>query len=277
MNWYIKEHQQFGQSLFADNGVVEIIVPLTYGLRIGHFFFCSGENVFFEQPKDMTDLTTEAGWRVRGGHRLWLAPESEKVYCPDNEPIDYLIRDGEIVLSQKEDPWLQVKKKIRLSFQDESAVSVVHEIENTGEKSLHCSLWAISVMAPGGVERIRLALRDDGMDHWHRISMWDYTSLGDPRAVYQRYEICLKHQLLDEKYKIGVGHPFGSVTYENKGMVFEKHFSVEKEKEYPDANVSYETFMCKYMVEMESLSPYVEIHPGEKACHQEIWKLRKAE
>ena len=59
------------------------MVPLSYGIRIGHFALCGGENVFYEQPKDMTELTTPEGWRLRGGHRFWVAPESEKTYCPD--------------------------------------------------------------------------------------------------------------------------------------------------------------------------------------------------
>lgn len=277
MNWKIDVHPYFGNCLWADDGVTEVIVPLNYGLRIGHFSLCSGENVFYEQPHDMTELTTEDGWRVRGGHRLWLAPESTKVYCPDNEPITYEVRNEEIVLTQKEDPWLGIIKRMRLSFDGEGGIKVVHEIENTGKEELFCSLWAISAMAPGGVERLGFELRDGGMDHWHRVSMWDYTSLGDPRAEYRRDGICLKHEPLEQKYKIGVGHPFGPVTYENRGVIFEKHFSVEKDKEYPDANVSYETFMCKHMVEMESLSPLVKLSAGEKTEHQEIWKLRRSE
>ncbi len=276
MNWNVANHQYFGESLFADNGCVQVIIPLTYGLRIGHLSLCGGENLFFEQPKDMKELATEAGWRVRGGHRLWLAPESEKVYCPDNEPITFEIQGEEIVLRQKEDPWLKVKKTMRLSFVEENAVRVVNEIENTDKETLRCSLWAISAMAPGGTQNLGFALRDGGMDHWHRISMWDYTSLGDPRVEYRRDGICLKHRPTGQKYKIGVGHPYGPVTYENKGVIFEKHFPVELEKEYPDANVSYETFMCDHMVEMESLSPLKEILPGETAQHTEVWKLRRA-
>jgi hypothetical protein len=103
--------------------------------------------------------------------------------------------------------------------------------------------------------------------------MWDYTSLGDPRAQYRRDGIHLTHRPLEEKYKIGVGHPLGPVTYENNGVTFVKKFPVDTTKEYPDGNVSYEAFFSKYMTEMESLSPLHTLQPGQWMEHQETLTL----
>ena len=220
----------------------------------------------------MEKFTTDTGWRIRGGHRLWIAPESPLTYCPDNEQISYTVSGDTITLVQKEDPWLHIIKTFTLKF-DGAKLEVVHRIENLSEDELECSLWAISVMAAGGTEYIDFERRDGGMDHWHRISTWDYTSLGDPRATYTRDEIKIRHLPVDERYKIGVGHPFGPVRYENDGVVFKKYFAVEKDKIYPDANVSYETFFSQYMVEMESLSPLSKIGKGERMEHSEVWEL----
>lgn len=272
MKHTIKSHPVYGKCLFADNGIIEIGVPLEFGLRVGHFAFCGGKNVFYEQPKDMTTFTTEQGWRLRGGHRLWLAPESEKDYCPDNAPIAYRIDGETVILTQQEDPWLQVIKQFELTF-DGACLQVKHKVTNTGDAPLECSLWAISVVAPGGVETINFQRRDGGMDHWHRISMWDYTSLGDPRVTYTRDQIVIRHQPLEEKYKIGVGHPYGPVRYENGDTVFVKHFRVETDKTYPDANVSFETFCSRYMMEIETLSPLGNILPGGTMEHTETWEL----
>lgn len=272
MNTSIKNHAIYGKCLFADNGVIEVGIPLDFGLRVGHFSFAGEKNVFFEQPNDMEKFTTDKGWRIRGGHRLWIAPESPLTYCPDNEPISYTVSDDTVTLVQKEDPWLHIIKTFTLKF-DGARLEIVHRIENLSEDELECSLWAISVMAAGGTEYIDLERRDGGMDHWHRISTWDYTSLGDPRATYTRDEIKIRHLPVDERYKIGVGHPFGPVRYENDGVVFKKYFAVEKDKIYPDANVSYETFFSQYMVEMESLSPLGRIGKGERMEHSEVWEL----
>lgn len=275
MKWEIRAHTDIGKSLFLSNGTVEVGIPLEYGLRIGHFSFCGEENVFFEQPRDMTDLSTPEGWRVRGGHRLWLAPESEKVYYPDNAPISYEVKDNVIVLTQQEDPWLHVIKSMEITFGEGASLQIQHRVFNTAQEDIVCSLWAVSAMAPGGVEELSFALRDGGMDHWHRVSMWDYTSLGDERAEYRRDGIRLTHTPIAQKYKIGVGHPNGPVRYTNKGVTFVKHFSVAPEKEYPDGNVSFETFLCQHMVEIESLSPLMIIPVGETGEHTEIWHLEK--
>ena len=258
--------------LFVDNGIIEVGIPLEFGLRVGHFSFCGGKNVFYEHPNDMTIFTTEQGWRIRGGHRLWLAPESEKDYCPDNSPISYRIEGESLVLTQQEDPALKVIKEFVLTF-DGAKLQVKHRVTNTGNEPLECSLWAISVVAPGGTETINFARRDGGMDHWHRISMWDYTSLGDPRVTYTRDQIVIRHEPLEEKYKIGVGHPDGPVRYENGDTVFVKHFPVYEDKLYPDANVSFETFCSKYMMEIESLSPLGTILPGGDMDYTEVWEL----
>lgn len=273
MNTSVKIHPVFGNTLFATNGNIELGIPLEFGLRIGYLSYCGSDNLFFEQPLDMKELSTGDGWRVRGGHRLWLAPENEKDYYPDNDPISYEISENSVSLYQKTDSWLSVNKSFTIKFIDNSSVEVIHKVKNLSGKERRCSLWSITSMAPGGEEYIPLHYRENGYDHLHRVSMWDYTSLGDERACYKRDSITLTHAPLKEKYKIGIGHPAGAVCYKNKGVEFKKSFNIYSEKEYPDGNVSFETFMCAHMVEIESLSPYVNLKKGEEAEHREIWKL----
>lgn len=275
MNWKEITHSEFGRSLYADNGIVELVIPLEYGIRIGHFSFVNGENVFYCQPKDMTELTTEQGWRIYGGHRLWLAPEKEDTYSPDNEPISYEIQDDKIVVIQPVDPWTKVKKSMTISFDKNSSVQVTHRIENCGFKRLTRSMWCVSVVAPGGTEYISLGEQEGSMSHWHRISWWDHTSLGDVRATYKKNEIQIQHMPVDERYKIGIAHPVTPVRYVNNGVIFEKDYDVNFDMVYPDGNVSFETFFCRYMAEIESLSPLYELAPGESAEHTEIWRLKE--
>ena len=275
MRWEENIHPEFGRCLHADNGIVELIIPLEYGIRIGHFSFVNGENVFYCQPKDMKELTTEQGWRLYGGHRLWLAPEQEDTYSPDNEPISYEIQDDKIVVMQPVDPWTKVKKSMLISFNHDASVEVTHRIENCGLESLTRSMWCVSVVAPGGTEYISLGRQEGSMSHWHRISWWDHTCLGDVRATYKKDEIRIEHLPIDEKYKIGVAHPVQPIRYINNGIVFEKEYELQPDQIYPDGNVSFETFFCRHMAEIESLSPLYNLAPGESAEHKEIWRLNK--
>jgi len=275
MNWQEKMDATFGRILYVDNGVVELKIPLDYGIRIGHFSFIGQKNVFFEQPADMTELTTEDGWRIRGGHRLWLAPENLDTYCPDNDPITYEIRGEQIILCQEKDAMIGVKKSIQISFKEDASVHLVHRVENCSNETIVRSLWAVSAMAPGGTEYIPLGHREGEMSHWHRISWWDHTCLGDERVIYEKERIQIRQLPIQKPYKIGVGHPDGSVQYINNHAIFEKTYDINMNAVYPDGNVSFETYFCQHMAEIESLSPLYTINPGETAEHQELWTLYK--
>lgn len=267
---------RFGECLYATNRIVELYIPLSYGIRISHFSFCGEENVFYEQPSDMTDFTKD-GWRLRGGHRLWISPEDDRVYFPDNDPIDCRVEKNTIYLTQPEDSFQKVIKSMEISFVGDTSVQVVHKLQNTDTQARECALWPISVMAPGGTEHIPLRICDNGDHPSHWLSFWDYTSIGDPRVTYLKDEIILTHRPEKDLYKIGVSRLRGPAWYENNGVIFEKDFAVTDGVTYPDNQVSYETFLCDYMTEMETLSPLYSIAPGETREHTEIWRLRKGE
>jgi len=269
-----KNHPVHGKCLFLDNGVIEVGVPLDFGIRICHFSFVGEKNVFFEQPNEMTDLTTPAGWRVRGGHRLWLAPESQDIYAPDNDPVTVERVQGGVRITQREDRVLHVIKECTLTLAGES-VHITHRITNTGDVRT-CALWAVSVMAPGGVEHIPLAVRSGGCDPLHRFAIWDHTTLGDERAEYRKDEVVLTHKPIDARYKLGVGHPAGDVRYVLPWVTFVKHYELQKDKCYPDGDVSFETFLCRHMTEVESLSPLYTLKTGESATHDEMWTLLRS-
>ncbi len=273
MKTYIEDYRDFGKMLFAECGNIKLGIPLDFGIRISYLSYRKSENLFFEQPKDMTELATEDGWRVYGGHRVWLAPESERDYAPDNSPVTYEISDGKITLHQCEDARLRVKKSVEISFVGEDTVRVVNKIQNTDTSARRFSVWGITSMAAGGVEYIPLKYGRMSYSPLSRVSMWFYTDLGDGRAEYSPGLIKLSHRPYPTKYKIGVGHPAGNPKYVNYGVQFEKIFDVFEDEAYPDGDVSFETFMCDYMVEIESLSPLFDVLPNQTVSHTELWRL----
>jgi len=275
MNAKIIRHPLWGKTLFADNEIIEIGIPLEFGIRIGHLSYKNEENLFYEQPNDLDDLCTPEGFRVRGGHRIWIAPESKKEYFPDNSPIKYEIQGEKISLFQDEDTYLNVKKSLDITFTDNEEITLKQKVLNTKEETRIFSVWGVTSLAPLGKALIPLRCRDNGYDPLHKITLWDYTSLGDERVKYERELITLSHRQIMQKYKIGVGHPNGSVTYENKGIIFEKSYEINPSSEYPDGGVSFEIFMCRHMVELESLSPLFEVGAKETAEFCETWHLKK--
>lgn len=271
LNKRIIAHPVHGECLYVDNGVIEIGVPLSFGIRITHFSFVGEENVFFVQPKEMKTFTAENGWRIRGGHRLWLAPEGEFDYYADNEPIDYETHGDTVVLTQRNDPLLSVIKSMEITLK-ENTFSITHRVINTGKRK-KIALWALTVMKSGGVLTVPLPEREGGFDPLVHISAWDYTDLSDERIKFGKKEIKIYQRAGKRNLKIGVGHPAGAVSYENENTVFKKYIPLYTDKEYADGGVSFETFVSDYMTEIEGLSPLITLLPDKAATYTEIWEL----
>ncbi|MBQ6922202.1 MAG: hypothetical protein IJQ66_03845 [Clostridia bacterium] len=271
LNKRIITHPVHGECLFLNNGVIEIGVPLTFGIRIAHLSFVGEENVFFVQPNDMKMFTFDSGLRIRGGHRLWIAPESPDDYYADNEPIEYGINGDTVTLTQKNDPLLNVIKSMEITLKG-NTVSITHRVKNTGKRR-KIALWALTVMKSGGVLTVPLREREGGYDPLTHISAWDYTDLSDERLKFGKKEIKIYQRAGKRNLKVGVGHPAGAVSYENGDTVFKKHIPLYSDKEYADGGVSFETFISDYMAEIEGLSPLVTLLPDKTATYTESWEL----
>ncbi len=271
LNQRIVKHSVHGECLYVDNGVIELGIPLSFGIRITHLSFLGEENVFFVQPKELMDFALPSGWRVHGGHRFWIAPESPDNYYPDNDPIEYEVKGNTVRLTQKNDPILALVKSVDMTLKG-SVVTVTHRVQNTGVKR-RFALWGITSMRAGGVVTVPLKVREDGYDPNLHISAWDYTNLSDDRLHFSREEIKMYQRASDRRLKIGVGHPSAPVTYENGDTVFKKTIPFYPDKTYPDGGVSFEGFVSDYMVEVEGLSPLKTVSPMRTATYTEIWEL----
>ncbi len=66
---------------------VELIIPLDIGPRVISCSLDGGPNLFATVKTEL-GKQGEKDWRIRGGHRLWHAPEvPPRNYQPDNVPI----------------------------------------------------------------------------------------------------------------------------------------------------------------------------------------------
>ena len=268
MQYRIEPYRHFGNCLWLSNGTIELAASLDFGIRILRFSLCGDENVFYEQPQ-------EEGWRVQGGHRLWLAPEGEATYWPDNAPVSYALLENGVLLTQLEDGYLHVKKSIRVCFTDDPhEVIITHCVQNCADTSLQCGLWAISAMRSGGTMRTPFAGSDGGDMTPHRfLSLWDTTSLADERLHFTKDAITLRQTPVDDYFKLGILCRKGMARYETDARIFTKRFDGSSNTPYPDNNVNFEVYACRHMMEIESLAPLSAIASGDTAEHIEHWRL----
>lgn len=277
MEYEVRNTDRWGKVLWLRNAGVEIGAALEFGIRIVHVS-CEGmENLYYEQPTDRSDnFTTEEGWILYGGHRMWLAPESSRSYYPDNTPISYtLLADG-VLLEQGEDPWKKEKKSLQIRFLEDGGVELLHSFRNTSDDTVVGTSWGINTLDSGGTAKINFSCGTRGGYNPKRVvSLWSDTNLHDPRLTFDRESLTATHMDIEDYLKLGLYSNPGNAVFQNKGQELTITFDAQPMEAYMDGGCNFELYMCRKFTELETLGTRTEIRPGECACHGEVWHLKK--
>lgn len=263
-----------GRVLTLSDSCIELGIALDHGIRICHVS-CPGErNLFYEQKDTSDGLVTAEGWRVYGGHRLWAAPESEKSYYPDNDPISYEILENGVRLTQKVDPWLQIEKSITLTLENGGA-RLEHSIKNVSGREMTIGSWGVSTFAGGEAEMFFGGGTPGALNPERSLSVWGTSDLS--RVRFAQNKIYAKHAPHMGTFKIGFFSPEGRAALCAFGQKLTLTFGAEKDGVYPDGGCNFELYMDAHVMELEALGKMTVLQPGECACHWEEWRCEKAE
>jgi hypothetical protein len=272
---------QFGwnRTLKLSNEHIELIVTLDVGPRIISLKTKSGRNVFKTFDDEMGSVG-ESAWKIRGGHRFWIAPEDlTRTYHIDNDPIEFTENPetGEIVIESLQVSGGRILKTLGIKLDPESGrVIVRHTAKNMDSQSLEFATWALSVMSPGGIQIIpQPPLGEHPRDLLPNRTMvlWPYTDLSDERWRIGRDFITLQQKASCLPTKLGLAHKEKWVAYALEDSVFIKAFDYVPSGVYPDGGCNFETFTNGDMLEIESLGTLKTIQPGEEVSHTETWTL----
>ena len=260
------------------NREIELVVTLDVGPRIIRFGFNGGPNAFKEY-NDQLGGTSEKEWKIRGGHRLWHAPEAQpRTYFPDNGPVKWQATadHGVRLTSRPETPYgVQKELDVRL-HQDGNRVSLVHRLTNVGPWPVELAAWALTVLAPGGTEIIPLPGKvphPQGLLPNQTLVLWPYADLADPRFTWGTSYVLVRSVANTKPTKIGLAHREGWVAYWREGLLFVKRFAYKEGARYADRGCNFETFTNDEMLECETLGALVRLEPGHSATHAEEWEL----
>jgi hypothetical protein len=267
----------------------ELIITLEVGPRVIRYAHHDGPNVFAEFHGQFGG-SGESEWKIRGGHRLWTAPEADHSYDPDNGPVSWKkLGDDAVEVIQPPSRAHGFQKSFKIELLEHELVRITHRLANVGAKPLDVSPWVLSVMAPGGTALIPQPPLDlhpsefpEGRptgpkDFWpnREIVLWPFTDLTDGRYAYSRNFLRVTHHPEKRATKIGLKLPTGWVAYQNRDYVFAKHFAYDPVRPYPDFGVNFELFTNPDILEIESLAPALPLAPGAVSEHVEHWVLHK--
>ncbi|MFO7871895.1 MAG: hypothetical protein R6V03_10760 [Kiritimatiellia bacterium] len=261
------------------NKKVELIITRNVGPRVIRFGYIGEKNVLGEIPGQQGGMG-EDEWMIRGGHRLWIAPEEKpKSYELDNTPIEAEEIPGGVKTVQPPGPITGIVKSMEIALApDSNVVTVDHILTNNGEGAVEPAPWALSVMCLNGTAVIPLPHKiphTERLTHNQEWSLWGYTDFSDPRWTIGRRYVTFRQDPYRGPNKLGIAHSEGWAGYYTDGFLFIKRFAREKDASYPDGGVNFETFANEEFLEMESIGSLVTLKPGESARHRETWSLHR--
>ena len=275
----IVKYRGWQRNIRLANAKLALVATLDVGPRIIHLAVSGGTNVM-KNYADQLGKAGESAWQIRGGHRLWFAPEDPvATYFPDNGPVEVAaLPKGGIRLRPAVEKSNGLQKEIDLFLDAKTPhVRLVHRIRNVGRKTTALALWALSVMTPGGTAIFGLPPRGSHPKDLlpnQSLVLWPYTDLADPRVTLGTRAILVSQNPRARKpFKLGLSNPEGWAAYAVHGCLFLKRFAYEPQACYPDMGCNTELFTNADMLEVESLGPLVTLAPGRQAEHVEDWYL----
>lgn len=277
MHICVKDTSRWGKTLWLSNEAVEVGVALEFGIRVVHLSCVGCENLFYVQPADLSDgFVNDNGWKLYGGHRIWMAPESDDSYYPDNAPVAWEQTDDGVLITQDVDPLLGIRKTLNIVFLADGGVRLVQSIQNVSQKPIDGAAWGVNTLDGGGSAFISFTNNDMRGYTPHRVvSLWSDTNLHDPRLSFDKQGLTAKHMPLSNYLKLGLYCMEGKAVFENKGQRFTLQFGAEPLRLYPDNGCNFELYMCSKFMELESLGTMAHILPGESTSHTETWYLTR--
>lgn len=273
-------YQGWDNCLQLSNGTVDLVITLDVGPRILRFGPVGQTNVFKEYLPQL-GRSGESEWMIRGGHRLWLAPEGGHCYLPDNSAVAHReISENHVVVQSPPDEACGWQKEIEVVLgQDplKNPVKVTHRIKALRTLKEPFALWALSVMAPGGTAVIPqppLGTHPEQLLPNRKLVLWAYTEINDPRFNWNGPNFTVKQQ--GEGHtpaKVGLLQQAGWAAYQLGPWLFAKSVPYEAGLEYPDGGVNFELFTNHEMLELETLGPLTHLEKGQVLEHSEQWFL----
>ncbi len=258
------------------NDYAELLITLDVGPRILSYRLPGGANVL--QPnEDQLGATGESKFVARGGHRIWVSPENELTYTPDNGLVKYDFTEPSALRVETPSGDSGVRKEMFLSLAPaSSAVTILHRATNEGRDPLTIATWGLTVVAPGGMEIIPqppLGKHTEDFLPNRVIVPWTYTDFSDDRWHFGRKYWTLTPKAGRTPTKLGFAHITGWAGYLLGSTFFLKTVEHEKGATYPDFGCNFETFTEGEMIELETLSPLRMLQPGDSVEHSETWHL----
>jgi hypothetical protein len=267
--------------LRLSNDRIDIVVPTTVGPRILRCGFLGGPNLLGEYPTLATN-TALGEWKPWGGHRLWAAPEQMPgSYAPDNEPIQWELRDERSLYVRRQSDAAGLEKALAVHLSPGGGrLTIEHEICNRHYWPIEIAAWALTIVSPGATALLPQApfrSHDEQLRPVRAMALWSFSDLTDRRwQIGKRFITLTPDGSSGEPQKIGIRNELGWCACVWPHAVLIKQFEFDAAGHYPDFGVNNEVYADGPYLEIETLGRVERLEPGERTRLVERWLVSDA-
>lgn len=261
-----------------ENDVLTLWVTQSVGPRIIGLALRGGDNLFAGLPDETLDCPGGGLFSLRGGHRLWYAPEDpRRTYLPDDAPVAITDTERGILVSQPVEVQTGIQKSLTIFLPPRGAhVIIDHALHNLGRSSVELAPWAITQLKPGGVAILPQGTTpadEHGLLPNRHIVLWPYTEINSPYIKWADRYVFVEATMRSGALKIGFPNPAGWLGYFVGDTLFVKHAAYQADAAYFDRGSSSECYCNPRFLELETLGPRSSLAPGASVTHRETWTV----
>ena len=260
------------------NGLLSLLVTQSVGPRIISLQVGQGPNLFAELPDFTLDCPGEGQFHIRGGHRLWYAPEAPEItYLPDDELVQLKTIEDGLMAIQPVEAKTGIQKSLKIRLPNEDPIVIVdHRLTNKGDDIIACAPWAITQLKVGGTAILpqNTAINDlNGLQPNRSVGLWPYTDVASSNIVWGNRYILINSTISEGALKVGFPNFRGWLAYYLEGYLFVKKAGHEVDGDYYDLGSSSQCYCNDRFIELETLGQKSMLVPGESIRHREVWEL----
>jgi len=239
-----------------------------------------GETFNFNNIDNLEHKKQQLGFRLWGGDKTWVAPESSwtQAIPPlelDAAPYTVELHPNRIIMTSPicRETGLQIIREIILNENGEIILN--QTLINESQSKIQCAIWDVTqllrpfeILIPTAATNIQPDLRfKAGTDQRHRFitqknNQW--SKITCDQAIQFKYGS-----------QVNQGVAMAMRQSEHRILTMTRRFEIYPETEYPNNNMVevYNASAYPYL-ELEILAPLTTLNPGDKTTHQRIWQIK---
>lgn len=266
------------ECLRISNGLVSVWLTKSVGLRLIGLTLPGHQDLLANLPESTIDLPDGGRYHLRGGHRLWYAPERpESTYHPDDRPVESVIGEGYVQQIQLVDGPTGIQKSWLIRLAERRArIEIAHRLTNLGEDPITLAPWAITMLRPDGVGLLpqqSVPVDKHGLQPNRHLVIWPYTPVRSPHIIWSDPAIFVRADMQEGALKIGSPNPQGWMAYVLDDLLFVKRAAYQQAARYLDRGASSQIYLSPDTIELETLGPEAKLDPRGSVVHEEVWDV----